>query len=248
MIEQAAEQHDKFAATSSNNMIQCKKNVQNLVSNKPQEPRNVTETWTENCKQSVKHIFDKQGKMFERKCQDIQRTENKKAAKFQSNQEKKLQTTAGKTESELSNQAQSLLDQPPMDMGEVTQELEMEAREHGNKAQQGMEAATRKPLMTTQAQQAGVINGRDLTLNKQTEQWDADLKAFDQEWDNLFLDMFTSDNGEPEPTPKTNSKDNNRVNKPTTKIYSKEKHKGCDTKFSKTSGLGISAEQMTSHH
>jgi hypothetical protein len=55
-----------------------------------------------------------------------------------------------------------------------------------------MEAATRKPLMTTQAQ-TGVINGRNLTLKEQTEQWDADLKAFDQEWDNLFLDMFTSD-------------------------------------------------------
>jgi hypothetical protein len=33
MIKQATEQHDKFAATSSNNMNQCKKNVLNLVSN-----------------------------------------------------------------------------------------------------------------------------------------------------------------------------------------------------------------------
>jgi hypothetical protein len=34
-------------------------------------------------------------------------------------------------ELELSNRSQLLLDQLPMDMGEVKQELEMELREHG---------------------------------------------------------------------------------------------------------------------
>ncbi len=37
MIEQATEQHEKFMTTSSNNMLQHNKNVQNLVSNKLQE-------------------------------------------------------------------------------------------------------------------------------------------------------------------------------------------------------------------
>jgi hypothetical protein len=141
MIEQAAEQHAKFMATSSNNMLQYKKNVQNLVSNKLQELHNVTETWTEKYERAVKHIFEKQGKLFERKCQDTQRTENEKAEKFQSSQENKLQVKADEIEAELLNQAQSLLDQLPMDMGEVKQELEMELREYGDKVRQGMETA-----------------------------------------------------------------------------------------------------------
>jgi hypothetical protein len=68
MIEQATEQHDKLMPTSSNNMIQHKKNAQNLVSNKLQELHDLTETWTESYERAVKHIFDERGKMFERKC------------------------------------------------------------------------------------------------------------------------------------------------------------------------------------
>jgi hypothetical protein len=98
-------------------------------------------------------------------------------------------------------------------------------------------ATTRKPSMTTQAQ-AGVIHGRNSNLDEQTEQWDADLKVFDQEWDNLFLDTFMLNNGEPEPTPETNSNDNDGEHKPTPKIYSQEKHEGRDTNYPKTSGLG----------
>jgi hypothetical protein len=71
---------------------------------------------------------------------------------------------------------------------------------------------TRKPSMTAQAQ-AGVIHGRNSNLDKQTEQWDADLKVFDQEWDNLFLDTFMLNNGEPEPTPETNSNDDDGEHK-----------------------------------
>jgi hypothetical protein len=50
--------------------------------------------------------------------------------------------------------------------------------------------------MTTQAQ-AGVINERNSNLDEQTEQWDANLKVFDHEWDNLFLDTFALNSGEP---------------------------------------------------
>jgi hypothetical protein len=111
IIEQATEQHDKFTVTSSNNMNQHKEKVQNFVSNKLQEPHDITAKWKDDCKrQTVERTCDKQGKLFERKCQDTQKSESEKAKKFCSNKEKKCQTMADKTESELPNQAQSLPD------------------------------------------------------------------------------------------------------------------------------------------
>jgi hypothetical protein len=49
-----------------------------------------------------------------------------------------LKTTANTIESELLNQAQSLLDQLPMDMGDVQQDIEKELREHGDNVRQGI--------------------------------------------------------------------------------------------------------------
>jgi hypothetical protein len=92
-------------------MNQHRENVQNLVTNKMQELHNATEKWKENYERTVQHIYDKQDKLFERKCQETQKKENEKAAIYQANQERKLKTKANEIESELLNQDQSLLDQ-----------------------------------------------------------------------------------------------------------------------------------------
>jgi hypothetical protein len=141
LVDQATEQHDKFTNMAANNMRQYNENVQNLVSNKLQELHDATTNWKENYERAVKHTSDTQNKAFERKCQVTQKRENDKAERIYSNQEKKLQTKADGIELELLNQAQSLLDQLPMDMGEVKQELEMELREYGDKVRQGIKAA-----------------------------------------------------------------------------------------------------------
>ena len=98
--------------------------------------------WTESCKQSLKHTFSTtEGNSLKESAKVPQKTANERAEKFHINQEKKLQTKAGNVELELSNQAQLLLDQLPVDVGEVKQELETERTEHDNKARQDTEAA-----------------------------------------------------------------------------------------------------------
>jgi hypothetical protein len=57
------------------------------------------------------------------------------------NQERRLKTKANKIEAKLLNQAQSLLDQLPMDMGEVKEELETQLRECGDQVREGIELA-----------------------------------------------------------------------------------------------------------
>jgi hypothetical protein len=123
-------------AMSYNTMNQHKANVQNLVANKMQELHSVTDKWKEGYERAVKLVHARQGKLFEKKCQETQKQENDKAEKFQLNQERRL-----KTKADLLNQAQSLLDQLPMDMGEVKEELETQLQECGNQVQEGVESA-----------------------------------------------------------------------------------------------------------
>ena len=106
-----------------------------------QELHSVTEKWKESYERAVKLVHDKQGKLFEKKCKETQKEENDKAEKFHLNQERKLKTKANEIEADLLNQAQSLLDQLPMDMGEIKEELESQLRAYGNRMREGIESA-----------------------------------------------------------------------------------------------------------
>ena len=138
---QATERHESFTSMLSNTMNQYKENVQNLVTNKMQELHSVTDKWKESYERAVKLVHDRQGKLFEKRCKETQKQENDKAEKFQLNQERKLKTTANEIEADLLNQAQSLLDQLPMDMGEVKEELESQLRAYGDQVREGIETA-----------------------------------------------------------------------------------------------------------
>jgi hypothetical protein len=80
----------------------------------------------------VKIVHDRQGKLFEKKWQETKKQENNEAEKFQQNQERRLKTKANQIEAALLNQAQSLLDQPPMDVGEAKEELKTQLQERGD--------------------------------------------------------------------------------------------------------------------
>ena len=114
MSDQGAEQHEKFTAMPLNTM-----NPIQGESTKPNHKQNAragtqcNRGVEEELQTNRKLIHDKQGKLFERKGQEMQKKQNEKAERFQSNQEQKLKTKANEIESELLNQAQSLLDSCP---------------------------------------------------------------------------------------------------------------------------------------
>ena len=64
------------------------------------------------------------------------------------------------------NQAQSRLDQLPMDMGEEKQELETERREYGDKVRQGMETARERETPTATR---GITHGRTQKASSRTQ-------------------------------------------------------------------------------
>jgi hypothetical protein len=132
LANQATERHENFTATSSNTMNQHKENLQNLAANKMQELHSLTDKWKEACERAVKIVHDRQGKLFEKKWQETKKQENNEAEKFQQNQERRLKTKANQIEAALLNQAQSLLDQPPMDVGEAKEELKTQLQERGD--------------------------------------------------------------------------------------------------------------------
>jgi hypothetical protein len=81
----------------------------------------------------IKTIQSAQGKIFEKNCQETrqQKEENQKAEKVYGQQETNLQQNAAETKQKLMTseaymllQAQLLLDQLPMDMGAVKEELD----------------------------------------------------------------------------------------------------------------------------
>jgi hypothetical protein len=79
LTKQATERHENFTAMSSNAMNQYKENVQNLLSNKMQELHSATDKWKETYERAVKLVHDRQGKLFEKKCQETRKQENDKS-------------------------------------------------------------------------------------------------------------------------------------------------------------------------
>jgi hypothetical protein len=143
---QAKTEHDKFTAMSANNMSQHTANLQNLCSNKLQELANTTANWQSKFESAMTAVQSAQGKIFEKNCQETRKQENQKVEKMHRQQETKLQQKAAETEKHLMMaeagmvlQAQSPLDQLPMDMGTAKDEIETELREHGDAVQQGVE-------------------------------------------------------------------------------------------------------------
>jgi hypothetical protein len=123
--KQATMQHKKCTDMSAHNMFQYTANVQNLLSNKVQELTSATAKWKENFESAIKLIQAVQGKLFEKRCQDMQKQETQKAERIYTKQERKLEQKARETEEKLDEmqenmiqQAQSLLDQLPMNMGD----------------------------------------------------------------------------------------------------------------------------------
>jgi hypothetical protein len=141
LTKQATERHENFTAMSSNAMNQHKENIHNLLTNKMQESHSAADKWKETHERAVKLVHDGQGKLFEKKCQETRKQENDESMTFQMNQERRLKTKANEIEAKSLTQAQSLLDQPPMDMGEAKEELETQLRERGDQVREGVESA-----------------------------------------------------------------------------------------------------------
>ena len=158
IVEQATKEHEKFKHMSSNNAMQHTATAETIIKVKIQELVDTTANWTDGFTKACQAIHDTQGRQFEIMCKESQKRSNQMNAKAYAAQKQQHQTEAFAIEQSLTTiqeamiqEAQSILDQMPMDMGNIKEEMETEMRLYGDNVQLDLEQANEEAHLSTVA-------------------------------------------------------------------------------------------------
>lgn len=143
---QAETQHETFTTMSQNNMVQYTDKVTTLLKDKCKELSDSTDTWKEHFESACESATLTHSSQFEKSCEDIHKQINQehqeKTEVYLNKREIQINAEAKEAARQLNTiqdalvleEAQCILNQMPLDMGILKDELQDELRTYGDGA------------------------------------------------------------------------------------------------------------------